>query len=82
LTFSRRRCRKPRLPRPPDRKTGRLAQLFCEQCFQINGVRIVDDRSVVGPNLEFDFTDELGVIGVVNQMCDAYGLKMDIGKQK
>jgi hypothetical protein len=64
----------------PDKKTGRLALLFCQQCFRINDARIVDDRSVVAPNLDFDFTNALGVIGVVNQMCQAYGLRMQIDK--
>jgi hypothetical protein len=62
----------------PDRKTGRLAMLFCQQAFQINDARIVDDRYIVAPNLDFDFTDELAVIAVINQMCDTYGLNMDI----
>jgi hypothetical protein len=66
----------------PDRKTGRLALLFCRQCFRINDARIVDDRSIVAPNLDFDFTNELGVIGVVNQMCQAYGLSMEIEKDE
>jgi hypothetical protein len=74
--------RKTAAAKAPDRKTGRLAKLLCEQCFQIKGVRVIDDRSVVGPNLDFTFTDELAVIGVVNQMCDAYGLTMDIDKRK
>src|SRR5690242_753884 len=62
----------------PDKETGRLALLFCEQCFRINDARIVDDRSVVATNLDFDFTSELGVIGVVNQMCEAYGFRLQI----
>jgi hypothetical protein len=62
----------------PDKKTGRLALLFCQQCFRIKDARIVDDRSVVATNLDFDFMNELGVIGVVNQMCEAYGLTMEI----
>jgi hypothetical protein len=66
----------------PDKKTGRLAKLFCEQSFRIKDVRIVDDRRVVAPNLDFTFTDELAVIGVVNQMCQAYGLSMEMEKQK
>ena len=66
----------------PDKKTGRLALLFCQQCFRINNARIVDDRSVVAPNLDFDFTSELGVIAVVNQMCQAYGLSMEIKQDK
>jgi hypothetical protein len=66
----------------PDKKTGRLALLFCQHCFRINDARIVDDRSVVAPNLDFDFTNELGVIGVVDQMCQAYGLSMEIDKAK
>src|SRR5262249_19051809 len=74
--------RKTAAAKAPDKKTGRLARIFCEQCFQIKDVRIVDDKSVVGPNLDFDFMDELSVIGVVSQMCDAYGLTMDIGKRK
>lgn len=74
--------RKTAAAKAPDRKTGRLAKRFCEQCFQIKGARIVDDRSVVGPNLDFTFTDELAVIAVVNQMCDAYGLAMDIEKRQ
>jgi hypothetical protein len=74
--------RKTAAAKTSDKKTGRLAKLFCEQCFQIKGVKIVDHRHVVGPNLDFTFTDELAVIGVVNQMCDAYGLTMDIDKGK
>jgi hypothetical protein len=74
--------RKTATAKAPDKRTGRLAKLFCEQCFQIKDVRIVDDRSVVGPNLDFRFTDELAVIGVVNRMCDTYGFTMDIGKRK
>jgi hypothetical protein len=35
----------------PDKKTGRLALLFCKQCFCIKDARILDDRSVVAPNL-------------------------------
>ena len=62
----------------PDKKTGRLALLFCHQCFRIKDARIVNDRSVVATNLDFDFMNELGVIGVVNQMCEAYGLSMEI----
>ena len=62
----------------PDKKTGRLALLFCQQCFRINDARIVDGRSVVATNLDFDFMNELGIIGVVNQMCEAYGLSMKI----
>jgi hypothetical protein len=65
-----------------DKKTGRLAKLFCEQCFRIQDARIVDDQFVVAPNLDFTFTDELAVIGVVNQMCVAYGLSMEMAKQK
>jgi hypothetical protein len=74
--------RKTAAAKTPDKKTGRLAKRFCEQCFQITDVRIVDNRSVVGPNLDFTFTDELAVIGVVSQMCDAYGLTLDIEKRK
>jgi hypothetical protein len=74
--------RKTAAAKTPDRKTGRLAKLFCEQAFQITGVRIVDNKSAVGPDLDFNFTNELEVIGVVNQMCHAYGLTMDIGKPK
>src|SRR5262249_10768468 len=44
----------------------------------INDARIADDRSVVATNLAFDFMNELGVIGVVNQMCDAYGFRLQI----
>jgi hypothetical protein len=66
----------------PDKKAGRLARLFCEQCFRIKGVRIVDDRRVVGTNLDFTFSDELAVIAVVNEMCQAYGLTMEMEKQK
>jgi hypothetical protein len=65
-----------------DKKTGRLARMFCEQCFQMKDVQIVDDRRVVGPGLDFDFMDELSVISVVGQMCDAYGLTIDIDKHK
>lgn len=65
-----------------DKKTGRLAKLFCEQCFRIRDARIVDDRFIVAPNLDFTFTDELAVIGVVNQMCLAYGLSMEMEKHK
>jgi len=74
--------RKTATAKTPDKKTGRLARIFCEQCFQIKDVKIVDHRHVVGPNFDFTFTDELAVIGVVNQMCDAYGLTMDIDKRK
>ena len=66
----------------PDKKTGKLALLFCQQCFRIKDARIVDERSVVAPNLDFDFTNELGVIGVVNQMCLAYGLSLEMEKHK
>lgn len=66
----------------PDKKTGRLALLFCQQAFQINDARIVDDRCIVAPNLDFDFTNELGVIAVINQMCEAYDLAMEIGKRE
>jgi hypothetical protein len=62
----------------PDKKTARLALHFCQQAFQITDARIVDDRYIIAANLDFDFTDELAVIGVINQMCDAYGLSMDI----
>jgi hypothetical protein len=65
-----------------DQKTGRLALLFCQQCFRIRDARIVDDRSVVAPNLDFDFTNDLSVIGVVNQMCLAYGLSMEMEQHK
>jgi hypothetical protein len=65
-----------------DKKTGRLALLFCQQSFRINDARIVDDRYVVAPNLDFDFTNELGVIGVINQMCQAYELNMEIEQHK
>jgi hypothetical protein len=54
--------RKTAAAKAPDKKTGRLARMFCEQCVQIKDVRIVDDRSVVGPNLDFDFMNELSVI--------------------
>jgi hypothetical protein len=74
--------RKTAAARTPDKKTGRLALLFCQQCFRIRDARIVDDRSVVAPNLDFTFTDELAVIGVVNQMCQAYGLSMEMEKRK
>jgi hypothetical protein len=66
----------------PDRKTARLALRFCQQSFRINDARIVDNRYVVAPNLDFDFTSELGVIGVVNQMCQAYELNMEIEKHQ
>jgi hypothetical protein len=62
----------------PDKKTARLALHFCQQAFQINDAQIVDDRYIVAANLNVDFTNEPGVIGVINQMCDAYGLSMDI----
>jgi hypothetical protein len=65
-----------------DKKTGRLALAFCQQCFRIKDARIVKNRSVVAPNLDFDFMSELGVIGVVNQMCEAYGLSMEIEKHE
>jgi hypothetical protein len=74
--------RKTATARTADKKTGRLALRFCQQCFGVPDARIVDNRSVVAPNLDFDFTNELAVIGVVNQMCQAYGLEMDIEKQK
>jgi hypothetical protein len=74
--------RKTAASKAPDKKTGRLALLFCKQAFRIDDARIVDDRYVVAPNLDFTFTNELAVIGVVNQMCDAYGLAMDIGKRQ
>jgi hypothetical protein len=74
--------RKTAAARGPDKKTGRLALAFCQQCFRIKDARIVGDRSVVAPNLDFDFMNELGVIGVVNQMCEAYGLRMDIEKHE
>jgi hypothetical protein len=74
--------RKTAAAKAADRKTGRLALLFCRQCFRIRDARIVEDRSVVAPNLDFDFTNELGVIGVVNQMCLAYGLGMEMEKHK
>ena len=66
----------------PDKITGRIALRFCEQCFLIRDAWIVDDRSVVAPSLDFDFTNEFAVIGVVNQMCQAYGLRMEIEKNK
>jgi hypothetical protein len=66
----------------PDKKTGRLAKLFCEQCFQIEDVQIVDDRHVVSPNFDLTFTDERAVIAVVNQMCETYGLDMAIERQQ
>jgi hypothetical protein len=74
--------RKTAAAKTPDKKTGRLALLFCKQCFRIQDARIVDDRSIVAPNLDFTFTEELAVIGVVNQMCLAYGLTMDMEKHK
>jgi hypothetical protein len=74
--------RKTAAAKTPDKKTGRLALLFCQQCFRIRDARIVDGRSVVAPNLDFDFTNELGVIAVVNQMCLAYGLSMVMQKHK
>jgi hypothetical protein len=74
--------RKTAASKAADKETGRLALLFCQQCFRIQDARIVDGRSVVAPNLDFDFTSELGVIGVVNQMCLAYGLSMEIEKHK
>lgn len=65
-----------------DKKTGRLALRFCRQCFRIEDARIVDGRTVVAPNLDFTFADDLAVIGVVNQMCVAYGLNMELNKHK
>ena len=65
-----------------DRKTGRLALHFCRKAFRICDARIVDDHCVVAPNLDFDFTNELAVIAVVNQMCQAYGLNMEIEKHQ
>ena len=73
--------RKTAAAKTPDKKTGRIARIFCQKAFRINDARIVDDRHVVAPNLDFEFTDELTVIAVVNQMCIAYRLKMEIGKQ-
>ena len=70
--------RKTAAAKAPDKKTARLALQFCQQCFRINDARIVDDRSVVATNLDFDFMNELGVIGVVNQMCEAYGFRLQI----
>lgn len=70
--------RKTAAAKAPDKKTGRLALLFCQQCFRIKDARIVDDRSVVATNLAFNFMNELGVIGVVNQMCEAYGFRLQI----
>jgi hypothetical protein len=61
--------RKTALAKLPDKKTGRLAKLFCEQCFQIRGVRVVDDTSVVGPNLDFDCTDALEVKRTIIFYC-------------
>ncbi len=74
--------RKTATAKTPDKKTGRLALHFCKKAFRINDTRIVDDRRVVGPDLDFDFMDELSVISVVGQMCDAYGLTIAIDKHK
>jgi hypothetical protein len=74
--------RKTAAAKAPDKKTGRLALLFCQQCFRIQDARIVDGRSVVASNFDFTFTNELAVIGVVNQMCFAYGLSMEMEKHK
>jgi hypothetical protein len=74
--------RKTSAAKSPDKKTGRLALLFCQQAFRINDARIVDDRHVVAPSLDFDFTNELGVIAVINQMCQTYGLQMEMVKRK
>jgi hypothetical protein len=74
--------RKTAAAKAPDKKTGRLALLFCQQSFRINDARIVADRSVVAPNLDFDFTSELAVIALVDQMCQTYGLSMEIDKDK
>jgi hypothetical protein len=74
--------RRTAVAKTPDRKTGRLALHFCQRAFRIDDARIVDDRYVVAPNLDFDFTNELAVIGVVNQMCQAYGLNMEMEKHK
>jgi hypothetical protein len=76
--FLQEEMRKTAAARTPNRKTGRLALLFCKQAFQVNDARIVDDRCIVAANLDFDFTDELCVIAVINQMCNAYDLHMDI----
>jgi hypothetical protein len=65
-----------------DKKTGRIAKLFCQKCLRVQDATIVDDRSIVGTGLEFTFTNELAVIGVVNQMCLAYDLSMEIEKHK
>jgi hypothetical protein len=65
-----------------DKKTGRMAKLFCQQCLHVPDARIVDDRVITGAGLEFHFADELAVIGVVNQMCLAYGLSMEMDKHK
>ena len=65
-----------------DKKTGRLAKLFCQQCLRVQDARIVDDQVIIGTALEFHFADELAVIGVVNQMCLAYGLSMEMKKPK
>jgi hypothetical protein len=72
--------RKTAAAKTPDKKTGPLALHFCRTAFRINDARIVDDRTVVAPNLDFDFTNELAVIAVVNQMCQTYGLNMEIEK--
>ena len=70
--------RKTAAAKKPDKKTGRLALHFCRKAFRINDARIVDDRTVVAPNLDFDFTNELAVIAVVNQMRQTYGFNMEI----
>jgi hypothetical protein len=74
--------RKTATAKAADKKTGRLALLFCQQCFRIQDARIVDGRSVVASNLDFTFTDDLAVIGVVDQMCVAYELSMEIKKHE
>jgi hypothetical protein len=66
--------RKTAAAKTPDKTAGRLALLFCKQCFRIQDARIVDGRSIVAPNLDFNFTNELSVIGVINHMCQTYGL--------
>lgn len=65
-----------------DRKTGPIALRFCRQCLRVQDARIVDDSSVVAPNLDFTFTDDLAVIAVVNQMCSAYELGMAMVKHQ
>jgi hypothetical protein len=74
--------RKTAVAKAPDKKTGQLARLFCQQAFRLKDVEIVDDRRVVGPNLDFNFMDELAVFGVVYQMCLTYGLYLDMEKHQ